>query len=267
VRVAREPLAWDDLAAEVVELRFAEPPFDERPRVDPGRGVPLEEDLVPRGAVVLAAEEVVEADLVEACRGGVGREVPTDAFVVVVRAHHHGDRVPADEPADPELHRLVAREVRLLLGRDRVDVARLGERGETDVQHACPLQQLVEDEARPVGARLFDERIQRLDPLLRLVGIDIRELMLELVEDVMHVAHPPEMLAAQIDSTAWKSARAVADSDRGDLVPRGDRPTRAGRLRPQVPAHRNHAPTAGGSARATGGRPALARSFDRAPRA
>ena len=189
MRVARKPLARNDLAAEVVELRFAESPFHERSCVDSRRGVPLEEDLVSGGAVVLPAEEVIEADFVEARRGGVGREMAADALVVVVRAHDHRDRVPADEPADPELHVFVAGEVRLLLWRDRVDVARLGEGREADVEHACPFQELVEDEPGAVGARLLDERIERLDPFLGLVGIDVGELVLELVEDVMHVAH------------------------------------------------------------------------------
>jgi hypothetical protein len=41
--------------------------------------VALEEDLVAGLAVLLAAEEVVEADLVERGRRRVGRDVPADA--------------------------------------------------------------------------------------------------------------------------------------------------------------------------------------------
>ena len=66
-----------------------------------------------------------------------------DARVGVVRAEHHRDGVPADDPPDPLLQRLVAREERLLLRADRVDVARLGERRQADVQLAGPLQELV----------------------------------------------------------------------------------------------------------------------------
>src|SRR5690348_5323918 len=71
VRVRRQALAAHDLAAEVIELRLAEPALEERARVHAGRGVALIEDLVARLAVVLAAEEVVEPDLVEARRGRV----------------------------------------------------------------------------------------------------------------------------------------------------------------------------------------------------
>ena len=54
------------LAAEVVELVLGQAALEERPGVDARRGVALEEDLVADSAAVLAAEEVVEADLVEA---------------------------------------------------------------------------------------------------------------------------------------------------------------------------------------------------------
>ena len=68
MRIARQSFAANDLAPEVIELRFAEPALDERARVDPRRGVSLEEDLIARGAVVLSAEDMDEADLVQARR-------------------------------------------------------------------------------------------------------------------------------------------------------------------------------------------------------
>ena len=144
-------LAGDRLAPEVVELVLAEPPLEERAGVDAGRRVALEEDLVAGLAVVLAAEEVVEADLVQAGRGGVRREVAADAGEPAVRAQHHRRRVPADDPADPPLHLLVAREVRLLLGADRVDVAGLGQRRQPDLELARALQQLVDEEPGAVS--------------------------------------------------------------------------------------------------------------------
>ena len=189
VRIAREPRTGHDLAPEMIELRLGEATLDERARVDAGRRVTLEEDLVARGVAVLAAEEVVEPDLVEACGRGVCREVAADALVVMVRAYDHGDGVPTDDPADPQLHRLVAREIRFLLGRDRVDVPRLGERREPHVEHPRPLEQLVEDEARAIRTGLLQQRVERLDPLLGLVRIDVRQLMFELVEDIVQVAH------------------------------------------------------------------------------
>src|SRR5437588_6253357 len=100
--IAREALAGNDLPPEMVELRLAEATLHERARVDTRRGVSLEEDLISGRAVVLSAEEVVEAHLVEACRGGVCREMTADPLEVMVRANHHSHRVPADEPPDVE---------------------------------------------------------------------------------------------------------------------------------------------------------------------
>src|SRR5688572_19259640 len=110
-----------------------------------------------------------------------------DALVVMVRTNDHRRRVPADELPDAVFHLLVAREVRLLLRRDRVDVTRLSEWGKTHLQHARALEELVKDEACPLGARLLDQGVERLDPLIGLIGIDIRELSLELVEDFVHL--------------------------------------------------------------------------------
>src|SRR5207244_4538895 len=84
VRVRRQALPAD-LASEVVELIFGEPALEERARVDAGRRVPLEVDLISVTAVGLAAEEVVEADLVERGRRRVGREVTAEADETMIR--------------------------------------------------------------------------------------------------------------------------------------------------------------------------------------
>ena len=134
----------------------------------------LVEDLVAGAAVVLAPEEVVEPDLVEARRRRVGREVAADPAEAVVRAEDHRDRVPADDPADPELDLLVTREERLLLRADRVDVAGLGQRRQADVQLARALEQLVDEEAGPALALLADELVERVEPFLGLGRVDVR---------------------------------------------------------------------------------------------
>ena len=69
VRIARQARATAaDLPTEVVEVVRAQAALEERTRVHTGCCVPLEVDVVPGLAVLLAAEEVVEADLVEAGR-------------------------------------------------------------------------------------------------------------------------------------------------------------------------------------------------------
>ena len=152
VRVRRQAAAVD-LAAEVVEVLLGEPALEEGAGVDAGRRVTLEEHLVAGAAVALAAEEVVEADLVE--RGGrrEGGEVAAEAVEAVVRPVDHRHRVPADEGADAALEDLVAREPRLLLGRDRVDVVGGDHRGHADALLARALHEPGEEVAGPRRAR------------------------------------------------------------------------------------------------------------------
>ncbi len=181
MRVRAQALAFD-LAPEVVELVLRQAALEEGPRVDPGRRVALEEDLVAAARVVLALEEVVEPDLVQGRRRGVRREVAAEAREPAVRPQHHRDRVPADQAPDPALELLVAGEVRLLLGADRVDVARAREAGQPDVALPRPLEQLEHQESGPVLALLVHHLIERIEPLLGLGLVDVGQLVLELVE-------------------------------------------------------------------------------------
>ena len=66
------------LLAIAIELRRVDAPLEIGARINTRGGMPLIEDLV-TGAALLAAEEVVIANLVEARRTGVGGEVSTDA--------------------------------------------------------------------------------------------------------------------------------------------------------------------------------------------
>ena len=75
----------------------------------PGRGVPLEIDDVAAAVLALAAEEMIEPDLVQRGRRRIGGDVAADAVRRAVGAHHHRHRVPADEALDPALDFLAAR--------------------------------------------------------------------------------------------------------------------------------------------------------------
>ena len=110
-------------------------------------------------------------------------------------------------PADPPLHRLVAREGRLLLGADRVDVAGLGQRRQPDLELAGALEQLVDEEPRAALAFLLDDLVERGDPVVGLVRVDVGQLVLELVE--IHVVRPvgraPES-RRRVVSRVWGSS-------------------------------------------------------------
>ncbi len=176
VRRQAGALAVLDLLAEPVELLLAEPALEERPGVDAGGAVALDVDLVPAAGVVLAAEEVVEADLVEARRRLVRRDVATDLEALAVGAGHHDRGVPADERADPALDLLVPGEPRLPLGRDGVDVVGAAQRRHADGLLAGPLEQTQHDVARPFAATFLDQAVEGGEPVAGLLRIDVREL-------------------------------------------------------------------------------------------
>ena len=140
-----------DLTPEAVEMLLVQPPFEERSGVHARRRVALEEHLVACAAVALAAEEVVEADVVQ--RGGrrERREVPTEPVEPVVGPVDHRHRVPADVRADAALEHFVTREPRLLLRRNRVDVVGRDHRGHPDALFTRPLHEAREQVARPLA--------------------------------------------------------------------------------------------------------------------
>ena len=184
VRVTGEAAtAPAEFAAEVIEVVFCESSLEERARVHTGCGVALEVDVVAGRAVVLAAEEVVEADLVEAGRTGERGEVAADSVGRHVGAHHHDRGVPADEGADAAFDVFVAGEPRLHLARNGVDVRR-GHRGrERHLALAGSFEQSGQQVARADLAVHVDHRIERVEPLLGFTRVGVGKLMYGTVEE------------------------------------------------------------------------------------
>ena len=161
-------------------------------RVHPGSGVPLVVDPVARVAVVLAAEEVVEAHLVERRRRRVRREMAADAVTSLVGSRDHDRRIPADDPADAPLHLLVAGEPRFLIRRDRVDVRRRHQRRHRDLEATGTLEELADDKAGPDRALRGDQRVEELEPLAGLCRVRVGKLMEEGVERHSRRGYTPE---------------------------------------------------------------------------
>ena len=171
-----------DLHSEAVQVLLGEASFQEGPGVDTGGGVALEVDVIAGPTVVLAAEEPVEPHLVEGGRGGEGGEVTPDAVGRLVGVYYHCRGVPPDEGPDAAFDVLVAREPRLVLGGNRVDVRGPGWRGVADVQLTCPFHELGQHVAGAAAARAVDHGVKGVDPLLRLGRIGIGELVGETVD-------------------------------------------------------------------------------------
>ena len=166
-----------------VELLLAQPVQQEGAGVDAGGGVALEEDLVAAVALVLAAEEVVEAHVVEGGGGGEGGDVAADADARALGAGDHHGRVPAGRVEDLALDLLVAGEERLVLGGDGVDVVRAAHLGHGHALLAGPLDQPQHQVAGAFPAPLVDGGVEGVEPLLGLLGIEVRDLARKAAND------------------------------------------------------------------------------------
>src|SRR6266487_1999449 len=215
VRVGRQPAARvREFLPESVELVLGQPALEEGAGVDARRRVTLEEHLVAGFAVVLAAEEVVEADLVERSRAGVGGDVPADAQAGPVRAGDHHGRVPPDIGPDPAFDVLVAGEPRLALRRDRVDEVGAAQAGHADLLLARPLEQAEHHVPGAGPASGAHDRIERLDPFARLVRVDVGQLGRQPVAD------DRELLTSGSHGVASPSAVSRAAGRPRERIPR-----------------------------------------------
>src|SRR5581483_9013335 len=145
-----------------------------------------------------AAEEVVEPDLVQRCRRRERGQVAADPLGKVVGAGHHGGGVPTDEGADPPLHELVAGEPGLELGGNGVDVGRRHRGREPDPLLTGALEQPHEQVPGTVAPVGVHHRVERVQPLERLVRVDVGQLVAETVKDEAHApSFPPAPLGAR----------------------------------------------------------------------
>ncbi len=174
MRVARQPLAARQFAAEVFQVRLFQPPFHEGPRIRTGRGVPLKIDAVARVIVAGAFEEMVETDFQQRGAGGEGGDMPADPFEVLVRPHDHRHGVPANDAFDAALDLAIARIGRLFVEGNRIDVRRVGGEGEIDPFAMCPLVEHAKQILDPLGAFALQHVVERFEPFGRFGRIDVR---------------------------------------------------------------------------------------------
>ena len=179
MRIRGQPAAFGQFLAEILQVLLVQPPFQERPRINARRGVPLEVNHVADEIVRPPAEEMVEPHLVQRRRRGVGRDVPAQAAVLAVGVDHHRHRVPADVALDPPLHLPIPRERRLLIGGDGVDVRRADHPRHIHAARAQPFGQAVQEARgllRPlVLQRELQHGLQRLQPLFLLGLLRLRQ--------------------------------------------------------------------------------------------
>ena len=150
-----------------------EPAFQEGARVDARRGVALKVDQVAGLLAIAGVEEMVEAHFQQGGQRGIGGNVAADAVVVLVLPDHHGHGVPADEALDAALHGAVAGIGHFVLDPDGVDVRRIQVNGEFGAAGARVRRQLFQQVSGAVRTAIVDHLVERLQPLLRFLGIQI----------------------------------------------------------------------------------------------
>ena len=125
------------------------------------------EDLIAAARMPLAAEEMVETDLVQ-CRGRrIGGDVAADPDPRALCAMHHDRRVPADERTESSFDVLVTGEPGFGLGGDGVDVVGGRQRGDGHAHLARALQQSQHQIAGTRRPGTAQQVVERLEPVVR----------------------------------------------------------------------------------------------------
>ena len=231
VRVGRQPAAgMAVLLAEAVEPVGGQPAFQEGARVNARGRVALDEHLVAAAGMRLAAEEVVEADLIERRRRGVGRDVAAHADSRPLRAVHHDGGVPPDPGPVATLDVLVAGEPRFQLGGDGVDVVGRRQRRDGDPLFAGAFQQPQHQVARPRRPRALQQLVEGFQPLRGLLGVDVGQIRRHAFAD-----HPNPIGFA---CAAWGFGQIVARELGGQRHTPASRRVICMRVRPSIVPYR-----------------------------
>ena len=108
---------------------FAQPPLKKGACIHTGRAVRLEKNQVAQVLTIAlafaSAKEVVEAAFKQIRRAGVAGNVTAQLAIRLVGAHDHGQRVPANDRAQPLFDGQIAWKHTLLLHGHRIDIGRI----------------------------------------------------------------------------------------------------------------------------------------------
>ena len=91
--------------------------------------------------------------------------------------------VPANPPAEAAFDFFVSREPRFVFSADGVDVVSGSQAGNADSLLASALDEVEHDVAGTGSAALFYKRVKGVDPVLRLLRVDVRDIRGETIED------------------------------------------------------------------------------------
>ena len=167
-----------DLLPVALKLFRAQPPFEESPRVNAGRGMGLEEHEIAARAGV-GAKEMVEAHLEDFRRRGVAGDVAAQFAIGLIGARDHGERVPTQDRGEAVLDSEVAGVGRLTLGRNRVAIRRERQMLGVDAQLPRARLQRGQNELHALPSRRAHEAVERAEPVGGLLGVGISGVYLD----------------------------------------------------------------------------------------
>ena len=174
MRIRRQPDALArDFLTEVVQVVLAETAFEKRARVDARRRMALEVHEIAAVLRCRRAPKMIEADLVERGRRSVARDVAAVLGAHAVRVDHHRHRVPADVGLDAPLDRAIAGIFGLLADGNRVEVGGVRAIRQIRARAARMIDHALEQEVGTLCAVHSQHRVDRLEPLLRLLRVEI----------------------------------------------------------------------------------------------
>src|SRR5258708_23443409 len=132
--------------------------------------MPLKINRVAFEFLAARAEEMVETHFVERRRRSIRGDVTADVVLDAVRAHHHGQCVPADEALDAALQLLVAGKKRLQAYGNRLRVRSICAERQVDAVDRGVRAGPLEDFRGHLTSAGFQYGIQRIAAFLNLYG-------------------------------------------------------------------------------------------------
>ncbi len=114
---------------------------------------------------------MVEADVVKSRGGLEAGDMTAQPGVFLVRAQDNRGGVPSDDGADAPLDFTIARVARLQLGRNRIQIGRVGVVGKKGAALARLVDQILQQKVRAIDPFSFDHRLDRIEPFIGLQRI------------------------------------------------------------------------------------------------
>ena len=121
MRVGGQALAIH-FPTKVVQLLFADAPFQVSAGIHPRRGMALEKHQVPFVFIAGGPEEMIESHIVKSGGGRKGGNMAPQFVVIHVSPHHRGQGIPAHQRTHPAFHENITGNRNFVLGGNGIEV-------------------------------------------------------------------------------------------------------------------------------------------------